>query len=170
MINSLFHVFCNSWMYLWTIVSVQPGCTRVPAVMSQSVKHMQGAHVPLLFLFSTSFQSTLPVSWMPWCFTPAGSIVCCSSGSGNRSGSRMGWEMHDYVPRNRLLRTMRLINIDEKVLNWVKEYLSDRQQAVVINNVSSSFQFVISGVPQGSIIGSTLFFIYIKDLHQSIQS
>ena len=46
---------------------------------------------------------------------------------------------------------------------YIYSYLSNRKQCVRINNVHSKFQNVISGVPQGSLIGPTLFNCFFND-------
>ena len=52
---------------------------------------------------------------------------------------------------------------DENLLMYIYSYLSNRNQCVSINNVHSRFQNIISGVPQGSIVGPTLFNCFFND-------
>ena len=54
-------------------------------------------------------------------------------------------------------------SVDENLLMHLYSYLSNRKQCVRISNVHSSFQNVISGVPQGSIVGPTLFNCFFND-------
>ena len=54
-------------------------------------------------------------------------------------------------------------------LSWLKSYLSNRTQQVVINNLSSSSGDVVCGVPKGSILGP-LFFLFINDLPLSLKN
>ena len=54
--------------------------------------------------------------------------------------------------------------VDGNVAKWILSRLTGRRQRVVINGVSSSWGNVIIWVPQGSVLGSLLFLIYINDI------
>ena len=76
----------------------------------------------------------------------------------------------DKVPHQRLLLKLELIGIDEKTVKWIKSFLQDRTQEVVVGDERSKIGKVTSGVPQGSVLGPTLFLVYINDLPDNLKS
>jgi ribonuclease P/MRP protein subunit RPP40 len=76
----------------------------------------------------------------------------------------------DSVPHERLIRKVESVGIRGKILEWIKDFLKDRKQRVVMGNSKSSWADITSGISQGSVFGPILFVIFINDLPSKINS
>ena len=74
----------------------------------------------------------------------------------------------DKVDHTILLQKLKSFGIDGKIHLWLKNFLSNRQQYVLVNGIKSKGENVLSGVPQGTVLGPLFFIIYINDINDVI--
>ena len=72
----------------------------------------------------------------------------------------------DKVNHKLLLKKVWAYDIWGKVYSWIESFLTERTQVVAVNGVYSFIDVVLSGGPQGTVIGLILFLIYINDLEK----
>ena len=76
----------------------------------------------------------------------------------------------DRVPHYRLLSKLENLGISGKLLKIIEDFLSDRTFQVSVEGSLSSVKEILSGIPQGSVLGPLLFLIYVNDLPDYVKS
>ena len=75
----------------------------------------------------------------------------------------------DRVWHAGLLHKLEKNGIKGNVLAWIKNNLKDRQQRVCLNGQYSDWRTILTGIPQGSILGPLLFLIFINDITEVVR-
>ena len=73
----------------------------------------------------------------------------------------------DTLDHQILIQKLNYYGIRGTALNWFVSYLSNRKQFVVVNDDNYDYQTILTGVPQGSVLGPLLFLIYMNDINEA---
>ena len=75
----------------------------------------------------------------------------------------------DCIPHDLRVSKLHAYGLSFDTVTFLNSYLKDRKQNIRINNIFSAFQNILSGVPEGSILGPIIFNIFLNDLFLCIK-
>jgi len=75
----------------------------------------------------------------------------------------------DSVPHQRLLTKLQGYGVKGDILSWIADFLCGRRQRVVVGGAASGWTEVLSGIPQGSVMGPFLFICYVNDMPEAVE-
>ena len=172
---------------VWKFVRVVPipksGCSKDPAnyrpiSILTVISKLLEKHIYNLLLLHLN--SVSPLSQHQWGFTAGKSTTtallffthnCQAALDSGDEVCSVFFDLckaFDKVPHLPLLQKLAELQVNPFILRWIGSYLLNRSQAVVLGGVQSSPLHVISGVPQGSVLGPLLFPVYIDKVGNSV--
>jgi Reverse transcriptase (RNA-dependent DNA polymerase) len=186
--NPIIHVF-NKSLQLGTVPRSLKIAKVVPIYKSGDVQDMNNYRpISLLCSFSKILEKIVFLRFM--CYLEDNNILSCKQygfrpkhstyhpmlNLTNKAFSALNSKKHmliifcdlkkafDTCNVNILLKKLQKVGVFGIELEWFKSYLTDRWQYVTLNNFDSILLRILTGVPQGSILGPLLFLIYINDM------